>query len=211
MSPKRNPIVYMVDDEDVVRDAVKWLLSSVDINVHGCASAAEFLETYEPGRPGCLILDVRMPGMSGLDLHDLLVERKDPIPVIFLTAHGDIPMATRAMVAGAVQFFEKPFNNQLLLDAVQHAVAQSCKSIESARRRRDVQARIDSLSKRQRQILGLIIDGTTNKIIAETLGISPRTVEVHRANIMEKMNVTSVAGLVRDVVETGWVFQSAGD
>lgn len=210
MPDKHNPIVYVVDDEEVVREAVKWLLSSVEIDVHGCASAGEFLETYESGHPGCLILDVRMPGMSGLELHDQLIEREDPIPVIFLTAHGDVPMATRAMAAGAVQFFEKPFNNQLLLDAVQHAVAQSHKIIEATHRRRDVQARIDSLSKRQRQIMGLIVDGTTNKVIAETLGISPRTVEVHRAQIMEKMNVSSVAGLVRHVVEAGWPADSSG-
>lgn len=203
MPHTRDPIVYVVDDEEVVRDAVDWLLSSVGIAVRGYGSAAEFMEDYEPGYPGCLILDVRMPGMSGLELHDHLLEKQDPIPVIFLTGHGDIPMATRAMAAGAVQFFEKPFNNQLLLDAVQHAVSQSRKIIEADLRRRDVRARIDSLSRRQRQILDLIIDGTTNKVIAETLGISPRTVEVHRAKIMEKMNVTSIAALVRQVIETG--------
>ena len=131
MPHKRNPIVYVVDDEDVVREAVKWLLSSVEIDVRGCASASEFLEIYESGRPGCLILDVRMPGMSGVELHDQLIAWRDPIPVIFLTAHGDIPMAARAMAAGAVQFFEKPFNNQALLDAVQHAVAQSRKTLRA--------------------------------------------------------------------------------
>lgn len=203
MPPRHDPIVYVVDDEEVVREAVKWLLSSVGIEVCSCASAADFLAAYDRDRPGCLILDVRMPGMSGLELHDRLVERQDPIPVIFLTAHGDIPMATRAMAAGAIQFFEKPFNNQLLLDAVQHAVAGSAKAIETARRRHDIQARIDSLSKRQRQILGLLIDGVTNKVVAERLGISPRTVEIHRAKIMEKMQVTSIAGLVRLVMESG--------
>lgn len=204
MPPKRDPIVYVVDDEEVVREAIKWLLSSVGLDVRCCASATDFLEIYEHDRPGCLILDVRMPGISGLELHDQLIARQDPIPVIFLTAHGDIPMATRAMAAGAVQFFEKPFNNQLLLDAVQHATAESVKGIEAACRRRDIQARIDSLSKRQRQILGLLVDGTTNKVIADRLGISPRTVEIHRAKIMEKMKVTSIAGLVRLVMENGW-------
>ena len=204
MPAKPDPIVYVVDDEEVVREAVRWLLSSVGIDVRCCASAMEFLEVYEPDCPGCLILDVRMPGTSGLELHDQLIERRVPIPVIFLTAHGDIPMATRAMASGATQFFEKPFNNQLLLDAVQHAVSRSGEAIETARRRHDIQARIDSLSKRQRQILGLLIEGTTNKVIADTLGISPRTVEIHRANIMEKMEVSSLAGLVRQVMEVGW-------
>lgn len=203
MPHKRDPIVYVVDDEEVVREAVKWLLSSVGIEVCCCESANEFLETYELDRPGCVVLDVRMPGMGGLELHDLLIARKDPIPVIFLTAHGDIPMATRAMAAGAAQFFEKPFNNQLLLDAVQHAVAESRQTIDVAHRRRDVRHRIASLSKRQRQILELIVEGTTSRAIAESLGISPRTVEVHRAKIMEKMDVTSIAGLVRRVVESG--------
>ena len=195
--------VYVVDDDEDVRKAIAWLLSSVKLDALCFDSAAAFLDHYQPRRGSCLILDVRMPGMSGLELQEHLKSNGDPLPIIFLTAHGDVPMATQAMARGAFQFIEKPCNNQILLDTVQGALEASREAFDQAQKHSAVKARIDNLTDREREVLRMILKGDTNKAISNAMNISPRTVEVHRAHVMEKMNAQTVADLVRKVVEVG--------
>lgn len=197
------PIIYVVDDDKDVQEAIKWLLQSVHLHARCFASGADFLDDYEPGTAGCVILDVRMPGMSGRDVQNFLVTQKDPLPIIFLTGHGDIPMATNAMKEGAFQFIEKPFNNQILVDTVQHAVRKSEEILDDVRRRQTFASRIETLTEREREVLRLLVDGAPNKVIAHSLGITARTVEVHRARVMDKLQVRSVSLLIREIVETG--------
>ena len=192
---KGKPTVFVVDDDQTVRGSLQWLLESLKLNVRTYASAREFLSVYDPMWPGCLILDVRMPDISGLQLQDILVQRKVRIPVILITGHGDISMAVRAMKGGAVDFIEKPFNDQVLVERV-----QQCLAIDSRQRREDVEQmkiieRIERLTPREAEVLDGVVSGKHNKVIAAELCISPKTVEVHRARIMEKMAVSSVAEL----------------
>ncbi len=201
-----DPIVYVVDDDEAMSSAIESLLQSVSLPTRCFASATEFLEAYKPGVPGCVVLDVRLPGMSGLDLQDVMAERGETLPLIFITGHGDIPMTTRAMVGGAFQFIQKPFNNQTFLEYVHHAVAKSVEDLRSAQRRQAVLDRVGSLTDRENEILRLLVEGAPNKVMAKTLGISERTVEVHRAHVMEKMQVRSVAELIREIVENGVKF-----
>ena len=198
-----DPIVFVVDDDEKVREAIEWLLHSVRLAARCFGSARDFLDAYKSGTPGCVILDVRMPGMSGLDVQAHLVAKGDLIPIIFLTGPGDFPMATRAMAAGAFQFIEKPFNNQILIETVQHAVAKSLEDLGDARLHQAVRNRVETLTEREREVLALLIDGASNRSIADKLGISGRTVESHRAHVMEKMQVRSIAELVRRVIEAG--------
>ncbi len=195
--------VYVVDDDEDVRKAIAWLLSSVKLESKCFDSAAAFLDHYKPLRTGCLVLDVRMPGMSGLELQEHLKRMGDSLPIIFLTAHGDVPMATQAMARGAFQFIEKPCNNQILLDTVQRALDASREAFDQTQKCMAVKARIDNLTDREREVLRMILKGDTNKAISKAMNISPRTVEVHRAHVMEKMNAQTVADLVRKVVEVG--------
>lgn len=191
------PVVFVVDDDKAVRDSVQWLLGSVAIEVRTCASAAEFVAAYRPGRPACLITDVRMPGMSGLDLQAALADRAVELPVIIVTGHGDVAMAVKAMKAGAFDFVEKPCRDQALLDVVQKALESSAAAVRAGAESAAVRARLDLLTPRERQVLEMVVAGESNKGIAHRLGISEKTVEAHRANVMEKMQARSFAELMR--------------
>lgn len=191
------PAIYIVDDDEGVRSSLRFLLKSVGLAGHTLASANEFLETYRPNQPGCLILDVRMPGMSGLELQRQLNLKGAIIPVIFITGHGDIQMAVEAMRHGAFDFLQKPFRDQDLIDRVQRALERDARSRAALAQHERVRASFDSLTPREREVLALMICGKVNKVMAAELGVSQRTVEIHRARVMEKTAAASLAQLVR--------------
>lgn len=194
------PIVHVVDDEAEVCNAVALLLRSVGLQSRTYASAQAFLDGYRPGAPGCIVLDVRLPGMSGLELQERLRQSGIGLPVIVMTGHGDIQMAVRAMRAGALDFVEKPFHDQTLLDRVHEGIALSSRTRDDEGERARLMARYATLSEREREILTHVVDGRPNKLIADELGLSTRTVEAHRAHIIEKMGATSLSHLVRMAV-----------
>ncbi len=191
------PTVFVVDDDPDVRRFLRGLISSVDLRVVLFDSAQSFLENHEPGTPGCLLLDIRMPGMSGLELQKELAVQKIDIPIIFLTGHGDVQIAVNAMKAGAYDFVEKPFNNELLLDVLQKAVAQGLTAEITRSATAKIDQRASLLTKRERQVMDMVVAGETNKEIARHLGISERTVENHRGKVMSKMQAQSLAQLVK--------------
>lgn len=193
------PTVYVIDDDVAVRRFLEDLIESVSLRVEAYASAQEFLDAFDPGAPGCVVLDIRMPGMSGLELQRELAERAISLPIIILTGHGDVQIAVQAMRAGAVDFIEKPFNNELLLDRVQMAVAQSVDAANARAKQDEFATRMNSLTPREHDVLDLVVTGETNKGVARRLGISEKTVEVHRARVMAKMQAKSLADLVRIV------------
>lgn len=189
------PIIFVVDDEPAVRDSLQALLESLKFNAETYASAQEFLSAYDPTRPGCLVLDVRMPRMDGVELQEELNARQISLPVIVITGHGDVPMAVRAMKAGALDFIEKPFSEQVLLERIEHAL-----TIDARRRREEaehetIRKRIGALTVRERQVLERVLAGKPNKLIASELDISMKTVEAHRTKMMEKLGANSVAEL----------------
>lgn len=192
-----NPIVYVVDDDEAVRVSLKRLIESVGLSVQAFAEATEFLATYQPDQLGCLVLDVRMRGMSGLELQERLAEMNADLPIIFITGHADVPMAVRVMQAGAVDFIEKPFNDQVLLDRIQQSIADHVERRKTQRQWAGVHERLNRLTPRERQVLDLVLDGKANKEIAADLGVSCRAVEARRAKIMERMEVDSVAQLAQ--------------
>lgn len=198
---ERTPVVYIVDDDEAVRNSLRLLLKSVGLPAAALASAQEFLATYNPEQPGCLVLDVRMPGMSGLELQQQLNLRGAVIPVIFITGHGDIPMAVEAMQHGACDFLQKPFRDQDLIDRIQRALAQDHTTRAQLREHLRTRERLDSLTPREREVLVLVTSGKPNKVMAADLGVSQRTVEIHRARVMEKMGAGSLAQLVRMVMD----------
>jgi FixJ family two-component response regulator len=189
--------VFVVDDDEEVRDAMKRLMNSVGLTVETFASAEDFLAQFDPARPGCLLLDVRMEGMSGLDVQERLALEEVQPPIIIITGHGDVPMAVRAVMAGAVDFIEKPFNEQVLLDCVHRAIELDGKHRGRVLQLADISARLDRLTPREREILDLVVAGKRNKVIAGELGISQSTVESHRARVMEKMQAESLSDLMR--------------
>ena len=191
------PIVYVVDDDPAVRDSLRWLLSSVDLKVETFASAPDFLAAYRPDQLGCVLVDVRMPGMSGLELQEELTARATMLPVIIITGHSDVQMAVRAMKAGAFDFIEKPFNDQSLLDLVQKATEENQAVVRARLEYDDIRERFDLLSPRERQVLEQIVAGEPNKRIAYHLGLSEKTVEAHRAKVMEKTRAGSLADLIK--------------
>ena len=191
------PIVFVVDDDASVRAALDSLFRSVGLVVRSFGSAQEFLSEPPADGPACLVVDVRLPGMSGLDLQRQLAERDTAPPIIIITGHGDIPMTVRAMRAGAVEVLPKPFRDQDLLDAVQQALDRSRVLRQEQAAMADIQARFDSLTPRERQVMGGVVAGLLNKQIAYDLGISEVTVKIHRAQVMQKMRAASVADLVR--------------
>jgi two-component system response regulator FixJ len=197
------PAVFIVDDDDAVRRFLGGLIESVALRVEAYASAQDFLAAYDPDRPGCLVLDVRMPGMSGLELQRELAERAIDLPVIVLTGHGNVQVAVHAMKAGAVDFVEKPFDNELLLDRIQKAVAESVRARGERIKRDEIAQRAQLLTPRERQVLDLVVAGETNKGVARGLDISERTVEIHRANVMRKMRVKTLADLVKIATGAG--------
>ena len=189
--------VHVVDDDEAVRRFLRGLIQSVGLRVETYATAQEFLDAYEAGSPGCLLLDIRMPGMSGLELQAELKRREIDLPVVILTGHGDVKVAVHAMKAGAVDFIEKPFNNELLLHGIQKAIADSLRSGGTRVRRQEILRRLEALTARERQVLDMVAAGETNKGVARLLGISEKTVEIHRAKVMEKMQAKSLAELVK--------------
>jgi two-component system response regulator FixJ len=193
-----DPTVYVVDDEASIRDSLVMLLRSVGLAVQPFASATAFLAAYSPDFDGCLVADVRMPGMSGLELQEALAARGARLPVIIITGHGDIAMAVRAMKAGAADFIEKPFNEQVFLDAVHRALARRNQTeAPGSSGRAETEARVAALTPREKEVMLLVAEGRPNKVVATRLGLSTRTVEVHRAKVMEKMQARSLAELVR--------------
>ena len=191
------PTIFIVDDDPSVRDSTELMLKSVGFNVKTFVSAQDFLTANLQEGPGCLILDVRMPGMSGLDLQEKLVSTKTPLPVIFITGHGTVPMSVRAMKAGAVDFLQKPFEEQDLLDAIYRAINQQRERKSKTDEADKIQQRLKALTPREYEVFSLLVTGMANKEIAHKLGTSERTVKAHRAQIMEKMNAGSLADLVR--------------
>ena len=200
-----DPLVYVVDDEASIRDSLAMLLRSLGLASRTFADAKSFLTAYEPRANCCLVVDVRMPGMSGIELQDALRARGTALPVIIITGHGDIAMAVRAMKAGAADFIEKPFHDQTLLDAVHRALERSSATagVGAETDLTTLRARLATLSVREREVMALVVEGRPNKVVATRLGLSTRTVEVHRAKVMEKMGARSLAELVRAAIACG--------
>jgi FixJ family two-component response regulator len=189
--------VYVVDDDEPVRDSIGMLLDTVDIHHESFESAAAFLERYDGHQNGCLVLDIRMPGMSGLELQDHLIERQDPLPIVFITGHGDIPMAVEAMKKGALDFIRKPFRDQDLLDRVQEALTWDVENREHHADLEAVRAHVEQLTPREQQVFERVAEGQANKVVAIDLSISERTVEIHRSQVMQKMGARNLASLVK--------------
>lgn len=189
--------IYIVDDDQAIRHAMSLLMRSVGLDCEIFASADEFLQDHTNDRSGCLVLDIRMPGMGGLELQQTLREKDCSLPIIFITGHGDIPMAVEAMQHGAFDFIQKPFRDQELLDRIQDALKTEREERSRRQRQTQVRDRLDRLTKREREVFDLVVTGKPNKIIAHELGVSQRTVEIHRARVMEKMEAKSLADLVR--------------
>jgi len=197
----RAALVFIVDDDDAVRNSIRLLMKSLGLATRPLSTAQEFLATYDPQQPGCLILDVRMPGMSGLELQQQLNVRGAIIPVIFITGHGDVPMAVEAMQQGAFDFLQKPFRDQDLIERVQRALAKDQSNRVELSEQAKVRERFDSLTPREREVLALVTSGKANKVMAADLNVSQRTVEIHRARVMEKMHASSLAQLVRMMMD----------
>ena len=191
------PNVYIVDDDDGMRRALTLLLSTVGYETAAYARPTEFLSRFKPDDPGCLVLDIRMPEMSGLEVQQQLNRMGCMVPIIFITGHGDVPMAVQAMKAGAFEFIQKPFRDQDLLDKINQALRHDAENRIGVARRAEVLRRLESLTPRERQVMDLVVEGGANKVIAIDLGLSERTVEIHRAKVMEKMGARSVAHLVK--------------
>jgi len=196
-------VVYVVDDDEAVRDSLQWLLEASSYRVQTYDSAEAFLAGFDPMAIACLILDVRMPGMTGLELQDELLTRKLALPIIFITGHGDVPMAVSTMKKGAVDFIEKPFDQSALKALVERMLAQAREAAAAAERQRLNEALLARLTPREQQVLERIVAGRLNKQIADDLGISIKTVEAHRANIMDKLRANTVADLMRVALSSG--------
>jgi two-component system response regulator TtrR len=195
-APEKHPLVYVVDDDDALCDSLRWLLESAGYKVSTHSNAECFLRSYKPGFAVCLVLDVRMPGLSGLELQQELMRRGAALPIIFVTGHGDVPMAVEAVKNGAFHFLEKPFKDEQLLRLIDSAALQAVHAPEQTQRL-CAAARLATLTQREREVMDLVVQGRKNKQIADDLRISIKTVEAHRARAMEKMDVSSVAELVR--------------
>jgi len=195
--------VFVVDDDPGVRDSLQLLIKSIGLDAETYPSADDFLEAYDPETPGCLVLDVRMPGMSGLELQQELASRSSTLPIIFVTAHADVPMAVDAVKAGAADFVQKPFRDQDLIDKIQHAIEENARVRLELADQAQIASRIASLTPREREVMALVVEGKANKVVAHSLGLSQRTVEIHRARVMEKMHAESVAQLVQMVMRAG--------
>lgn len=196
-SPQTASTVYIVDDDEAVRDSLRWLLEANNYRVRAFPSGESFLAEYDEKRPGVLIVDVRMPGMSGLELQEQLIARKSTMPIVFITGHGDVPMAVSTIKKGAIDFLEKPFDETDLREIVGRMFEQANERLSQAQAQREHEAMLARLTAREQQVLERIVAGRLNKQIADDLGISIKTVEAHRANIMEKLQVTTVADLMK--------------
>ncbi len=189
--------IFVVDDDREVREALQLLFESVGLGVELFESGQAYIDRADLSRPGCLVVDIRMPGMSGLELQARLAAERIHPPIIIITGHGDVPMAVRAVQAGAADFIEKPFNDQALLDSVHRAIERDAEQRGEASRLADIQARLERLTPREREVLELVIAGKRNKVIAADLGVSQSTVEAHRAKVMEKMEAKTLSDLMR--------------
>lgn len=198
-------IVYVVDDDEDVRDSLQWLLESVGLQVVSFGTAQAFLDGYPAGQGGCIVMDVRMPGLSGISAQKKLPEYQIDIPLIMISAHGNVDMAVTAMTQGAQTFIEKPFNDQTLLDHVQRALSEDHASRESLSRKQQLQACYDSLTKREKQVCERVVQGMSNQDMADDLNINRKTIEGHRANMMAKMDAGSLAELIQMAVVLGIV------
>ena len=194
--PKKGT-VYVVDDDEAVRDSLQWLLEGKDYRVRCFDSAESFLSRYDPREVACLIVDIRMGGMTGLELQDRLVERKSPLPIVFITGHGDVPMAVNTMKKGAMDFIQKPFQEEALVNLVERMLEQAKEAFSDFQQSASRDALLAKLTSSEAQVLERIVAGRLNKQIADDLGISIKTVEAHRANIMEKLNANTVADLLK--------------
>jgi len=202
LNPKRGTI-YVVDDDEAVRDSLQWLLEGSDYRVHCFDSAESFLARYDPREVACLLVDIRMQGMSGLQLQDRLLERKSPLPIVFITGHGDVPMAVDTMKKGALDFIQKPFKEDALLNLIERMLAHARQAFDGQRQAASREALLSRLTGREVQVLERIVAGRLNKQIADDLGISIKTVEAHRANIMEKLSANTVADLLKIALGSG--------
>jgi len=200
MTKRSDPIVFIVDDEEAVRGSIEMLVRSLSLRAETFATAQEFLDDFDAAQPGCIVLDVRMPGMSGLELQEELAAMGATIPIIFITAHGDVPMAVSALKGGAMDFIQKPFRDQDLIDKIQAALGQDAEARTSLADRERSKARIALLTPREREVMELVVAGRANKVIAADLGLSERTVEIHRARVMAKMVAESLPHLVQMVL-----------
>lgn len=192
-----SPTVFVVDDDEPVRDSIAMLLHSVDIRHQTFATAQEFLDAYDASQTGCLVLDIRMPGMSGLELQEKLVEANAPIPIVFITGHGDIPMAVEAMKRGAIDFIRKPFRDQELLDRIHEALNADANNRSEFEAVADIREKVALLTPREHEVFERVTRGQANKVVAIELGISERTVEIHRSQVMQKTRARNLAELVR--------------
>jgi len=196
-APAHQAIVFVVDDDASIRDGMQFLLRSVELSAETFASADEFLDRYDENQPGCLVLDIRMPGLGGLELQERLSALGSSMPIIFITGHADVPMAVEAMQKGAFDFIQKPFRDQELLERISEALAVDRWHRSEQENRSEVEARLSKLTNREREVMELVVKGKPNKIIAYELGTSQRTVEIHRSRVMDKMQARSLAELVR--------------
>jgi FixJ family two-component response regulator len=194
---QQSPIAYVVDDDESIRTLWRWLMESNGIAVRTFATAAEFIESYRNGDAGCLVLDLKLPGMSGLELQEYLNRKDIEIPIVFVTGHGDVPAAVSAIKGGAIDFIQKPFSHREVLSIIEKAFQRDAEIRERRTRRSRIAGRLATLTEREQEVLQRVIEGKPNKIIAADLDISMKTVEFHRAKVMEKMGVTSVAELVQ--------------
>ncbi len=197
------PAVYIVDDDAAVRDSLAWPLASVKLPVKAFASAEEFLDVLDPVPTGCVLIDVRMPGTSGLQLQEILKKRAEHLAVIIVTGHADVPMAIRAMKAGAMDFVEKPFNDQQVLELVSKAMDENTRALQKIAQSNEIRGRYHSLTSREVEVFRGLIAGLPNKSIAADLGLSQKTVEIHRSKVMKKMRAKSFAQLVAMATNLG--------
>lgn len=195
-----NGTVFIVDDDDDFRDSMQWLLESDDLPVESFSSARDFLSNYK-GDKGCMLLDVRMPEINGLALQQIMLEREINLPIIVLSGHGDIPMAVTAMKNGAIDFLEKPFDDEVLIPLVQNALKKADTMFADQQQQEQIVKLYESLSRREREVMALVVSGKANREIAEELGISPKTVEVHRSRVMSKMRAESLPELVNQAAQ----------
>ncbi|HQQ63830.1 MAG TPA: response regulator FixJ [Pseudomonadales bacterium] len=193
--------VFVVDDDDAVRESLVFLMKSVGLRAESFASAQAFLDVYNAQRAGCLVLDIRMPGMSGLELQEKLKQLGSILPIIFITGHGDVPMAVKAIKAGAADFVQKPFRDQELIDRIREVLEEDAEVRADKLQRNEILRRMGTLTEREREVMEQVVDGKANKVVAIDLNVSQRTVEIHRANVMEKMKARSLAQLVRLVMK----------